>query len=1767
MRADRMSRAGAGSCRAGRKGKGKPMRNKGRDDIVWNWGRRGAAWLLSLALLCGAVPWQGVTALAAPAPETGMETMALEPEPVDWAQEYLDKLVSWGVMRGDIEGNLHSDADITRAEFVTMVNRAYGYDQAGVNPFTDVDLRSWYADDISIAYNVGYFTGTSSTTAAPETGLTREQGTILLGRNMMLESASGEVLGYSDSREFSDWSRALIGSASEAGIISGYPDGTFRPQANITRGEVAAMLVRALGTPLYEPGNYSLGNVYGNVTIASSGANLRNTVIAGDLYLTGGIGLGELLLENVTVLGRIIASGAGESNKGDSSIILRNVTAEGMVVDSIGNQFVTLRAEGDTQIGTTNVRTPAYLEDVTPDGYGLKLIRLDGEEGTSLQLAGNVKEVINETPNSYLLMAQGSAQRVTIDEKATNATMEISMGARVKELNLDVTTNVGGTGDVAHVNISAPGCSMAMPPDTVDIRPGISARVGNEEMDTVTAAEYSSDPRLLAGYPEARNIAPTTADAVFSTNKRGTIYWAISALADGSVSEEDLITPPVYGGIIMSSGTARADASKTEYSARISGLTSDGSYYLTAVLVDSRGQHSPVKVTAFTTPDDTVPAFTTGYPVMSRVSCDNAQVTVMTNKSCLLYYALLPSGSTAPRPEDFKANAVTGSLSHGSVDVVKNSTTVLSKINGSTILDEKTSYDLYLWLTDYDGVKSSGVQRLTFTTADETPPVVIYMETANITANSVGMSYALDEPGTLYWAVVKKDDQFFRPISGTNYTPVLNDTMRKDADKIQIEAGVGAIRSGSSSAATAGADIRYTISGLEGQTSYDLYYVAKDREGNYSESHMITIRTLDNQAPRFVRYEFDSFNGSTDNPLPLADTSVGLVFSESIQGVNMVGGRRTYQEFEELYNKVLLDDNEVNRDALANELYNHIKMYEVSGGAREEVPRRTWDPKDEEYAEEPWVVDYRYATVTRLVETGEMVITFTKEGLNLDSGATYFFHVDNISDVATPPNQMSNQDLPQFSIVAAQVQLSATDTGKVNVDGKSDPVRIDISFNMKPVTTSRVADSEMWDMILWSDTSINFELYRRKTDGSSDWEQIGSREARLDVPADGSFTAVSLQRAFITPAGNNFQFTQLNALTDGYTYEYGISVTQIGSSRDFETWSDLITMKIGIASGGSRALGNLATSRITQDAWQGALTDITSRVNSVGVWYSGQGSVDELTVRKQFSDSRDPSFDGEYPRFTPTSSTVTMDLMLDRPGTIYYVIAPKLNYFPYVEMDVELKDDNGYLIYDEDGKPLTSREQVRITPDNDHDRQQNPYTYVPEMGGSGPDNQTPNLVVPDYRDILNPKFAASDGAVYGTVRFDGLAVSYKQLGLRPDTGYYAYFVLVGTNVSDNPKVYCYRFTTDPVETPEIALENSSPNVTLGTSVESELNWVLVASTLIGPGHFLRQPFFTETTTGTVTSYGYVDPAQGENFKKTSFYMNNLETVTDDDGNTKTVCNFTVLDALTTVYGRDTQQSVFDVYADTSDAANAIRQRVSEYVRRQNTGNSDRVTENGNLSTAGGNWKEQTLEFVDGAGKTIMTPGVQYYFIAVARHPNGVEYGFKAIEDIHVVDESAPVLEKVTTTIEGVYKIGDTAHADNLVADDVWKTNPVGYMYSGTVTIDFDEEVYILPRGEAVAQEVIVAATTNPKSIINYLGGSARLKITPGVTTTGPTASIVLKFENVVIGENIRLFQSGFISDMYSNTDGQRLQLEFLPTVQSGFIELVRPGFVESWEEG
>ena len=148
-------------------------------------------------------------------------------------------------------------------------------------------------------------------------------------------------------------------------------------------------------------------------------------------------------------------------------------------------------------------------------------------------------------------VAKGTVQRLTVDETATNSTVQINRNTEVKELNLDVASSVTGDGDVKQMNINAPGVTSTVLPEKLYIRPGITGNVGGEDLDSAGAEEYSRDPKILSGYPIASDIAPTSLRADFATNKKGTVYWAISNITDGSVSADDLIKPPSYGSAAL----------------------------------------------------------------------------------------------------------------------------------------------------------------------------------------------------------------------------------------------------------------------------------------------------------------------------------------------------------------------------------------------------------------------------------------------------------------------------------------------------------------------------------------------------------------------------------------------------------------------------------------------------------------------------------------------------------------------------------------------------------------------------------------------------------------------------------------------------------------------------------------------------------------------------------------------------------------------------------------------------------------------------------------------------------------------------------------------------------------------------------------------------------------------------------------------------------------------------------------------------------------
>jgi hypothetical protein len=86
--------------------------------------------------------------------------------------------------------------------------------------------------------------GMTDTTFEPDRNITRAEFAALVVRSLGL--GQGSYSGTFTDVRSDDWFAGVVGAAVEAKIIDGYEDGTFRPNASITREELAAMVVRAL---------------------------------------------------------------------------------------------------------------------------------------------------------------------------------------------------------------------------------------------------------------------------------------------------------------------------------------------------------------------------------------------------------------------------------------------------------------------------------------------------------------------------------------------------------------------------------------------------------------------------------------------------------------------------------------------------------------------------------------------------------------------------------------------------------------------------------------------------------------------------------------------------------------------------------------------------------------------------------------------------------------------------------------------------------------------------------------------------------------------------------------------------------------------------------------------------------------------------------------------------------------------------------------------------------------------------------------------------------------------------------------------------------------------------------------------------------------------------------------------------------------------------------------------------------------------------------
>ena len=106
-------------------------------------------------------------------------------------------------------------------------------------PFTDVNEGDWFYDVVLYAYDNGLMTGVSATEFAPNQTTTRGMIVSMLARLEGVTSA--EDAGFADVAD-NDWYATAVNWAASVGVVNGYEDNTFRPNAPITREQMAAIL-------------------------------------------------------------------------------------------------------------------------------------------------------------------------------------------------------------------------------------------------------------------------------------------------------------------------------------------------------------------------------------------------------------------------------------------------------------------------------------------------------------------------------------------------------------------------------------------------------------------------------------------------------------------------------------------------------------------------------------------------------------------------------------------------------------------------------------------------------------------------------------------------------------------------------------------------------------------------------------------------------------------------------------------------------------------------------------------------------------------------------------------------------------------------------------------------------------------------------------------------------------------------------------------------------------------------------------------------------------------------------------------------------------------------------------------------------------------------------------------------------------------------------------------------------------------------------------
>ena len=373
-----------------------------------------------------------------------------------WAQNTINKWVDKGDISGYPDGTFRPNNMITRAEFVVLVNNAMGYTKSGYAYFSDVPSHYWGKNAIQTGVAAGYISGDGNGIFRPNDPVTRQEAAAMISRILDLKQNESRAYRYTDSYAISNWAKGVVGAVSDAGIMAGYPDGSFGPNRVLTRAEAVLALDKTVN---YKPSDKEEDKEETQKEdMLLTQSKLEDTTITGDLTISDRLGTKTITLEDVTVKGKLIVDGGSE-------VILKDCDIKEMVMDQ---KDTAVKASGKTAVEKTTFKKIGKLT-----GGDYTDVIVDKELSGYITIDAKVRNLTLDAETDLKLGSDARIKNMEITKNADKATIDFSKG-KVEDMTVKDKVTIKGSGDIDTMTVYVSGVTSSIRPDTVKTKDGAS---------------------------------------------------------------------------------------------------------------------------------------------------------------------------------------------------------------------------------------------------------------------------------------------------------------------------------------------------------------------------------------------------------------------------------------------------------------------------------------------------------------------------------------------------------------------------------------------------------------------------------------------------------------------------------------------------------------------------------------------------------------------------------------------------------------------------------------------------------------------------------------------------------------------------------------------------------------------------------------------------------------------------------------------------------------------------------------------------------------------------------------------------------------------------------------------------------------------------------------------------------------------------------------------------------------------------------------------